>query len=229
MKQGPLFGLSVMLAGCAPLLGQQPPEPSAHHTDASVDFRVATTGFGGEVAKLLTGHVAARLGGSFFSISTTKTQSNISYDTSLRLHTFEALIDLYPSQRGSFHGTVGVVTNPLTISGTGQASSGRFTINGTSYRADSVGTLTIGGKFPGASPYAGLGFGTPAGKGGALKLLFDFGAVLAKPTISLTSTGAATNSQLASDLQAEQATTQHDVRKYLKVYPVMSLGLGYRF
>src|SRR5690349_13118987 len=72
MKRGALIGFSLVFVGCPPLLGQQPSEPSAHHTDASVDFRVATTGFGGEVAKLLTGHVAARVGGSFFSVSTTK-------------------------------------------------------------------------------------------------------------------------------------------------------------
>jgi len=230
MKGGALFGFSLVLVGCPPLLGQQPAEPSAHHTDASVDFRVATTGFGGEVAKLLTGHVAARVGGSFFSASTTKSQSDISYDASLKLHTFSALLDLSPSRRGSFHVTGGLVTNPLTISATGQpSSSGTFTINGHTYTTSQVGTLIAEGKFPGASPYAGLGFGTPANTGGALKLLFDLGAVLGKPAISLTSTGAASNPQLASDLQVQQAKTQHDVRKYLKVYPVMSLGLGYRF
>ncbi len=230
MKRGALAGFAALLVGCAALAGQQPSEPAAHHTDASVDFRVATTGFGAEVAKLLTGHVAARVGGSFFSVSTTKSQSDISYDASLKLHTFSALLDLFPSRRGSFHVTGGLATNPLTISATGQpSSSGTFKINGHTYTTNQVGTLTAAGKFPGASPYAGLGFGTPANKGGALKFLFDLGAVLGKPTISLTSTGAATNPQLASDLQAEQAKTQHDVRRYLKVYPVLSLGLGYRF
>ena len=230
MKRGALFGFSLVLVGCPPLLGQQPAEPSAHHTDASIDFRVATTGFGGEVAKLLTGHVAARVGGSFFSASTTKSQSDISYDASLKLHTFSALLDLSPSRRGSFHVTGGLVTNPLTISATGQPSpSGTFKINGHQYTSSQVGALTLQGKFPGGSPYAGLGFGTPASTGGALKLLFDLGAVLGKPTISLTSTGAASNPQLASDLQAQEAKTQHDVRRYLKVYPVVSLGLGYRF
>ena len=211
------------------LRAQQPAETPAHASDMSVAFRFGTPGFGAEVARLFTSHVAARVGGSFFSVSTTKSQSNISYSASLKLHEVTALIDLYPAGRGSFHGTIGLVTNPLTITGTGQASSGRFTINGTSYRADSVGTLTIEGKFPGVSPYLGLGFGTPATHGGALKLLFDLGAVIGKPTISLNATGAANNPGLAADLQAQQATTQHDVRKYLKLYPVLAFGLAYRF
>jgi hypothetical protein len=230
MRREPLFGLTAWLLGCAPLYAQLS-EPSAHHSDVSVAFRVGSTGFGAEVAKLLTGHVAARVGGSFYSLSTTKRQSGISYDASLKLHTFSALIDVYPGRRGSFHGAVGIVTNPLTISGTGQASSGRFTINGTSYRADTVGTLTVGGKFPGASPYLGLGFGTPANTSRALKVLFDLGAVLGKPTVSLSSSSASCGpgTPCGTDLQAQQAMTQHDVRKYLRVYPVVSLGLGYRF
>jgi len=52
---------------------------------------------------------------------------------------------------------------------------------------------------------------------------------LGKPTINLAATGAASNPDVASDLQAQSATTQHDVRKYLKVDPVLAFGIGYRF
>jgi hypothetical protein len=57
----------------------------------------------------------------------------------------------------------------------------------------------------------------------------NLGAVLGKPTINLAATGAASNPDVASDLQAQRATTQHDVRKYLKVDPVLAFGIGYRF
>ena|SRR5438309_1480446 len=100
---------------------------------------------------------------------------------------------------------------------------------GTSTRAVRSAPSPSKGKFKNAGPYLGFGFGTPANTGGGLKLLFDLGAIITKPTISLTSTGAASNAQLAADLQAQETKTQHDVRKYLKVYPVLSLGLGYRF
>jgi len=72
-------------------------------------------------------------------------------------------------------------------------------------------------------------FGTPASSGRAIKLLFDLGAVIGKPTISLTATGAASDPTLAADLQAQANKTQGDVDKYLKVYPVLAFGLAYRF
>ena len=103
MKRTLQFGLSVLL-GWAPLPGQQPPEATTRHHDARVGFRVGTTGFGVEVAKWLTGHVGARTGGSVFSLSTTKSQSSISYDASLKLHSFAATITAtgQPSSSGTF-------------------------------------------------------------------------------------------------------------------------------
>ena len=213
--------LALLSLDCASLAGQR---------NASVDLRVATTGFGVEVAKLLTGHFGARLGGSYYSWSTNKSQSDITYDASLKLHTFTALFDLFPGRRGSFHLTTGLVTNPLTISATGiPAASDTFKINGRKYSASQVGTLTAAGKFHGVSPYLGLGFGTPANEHKALKFLFDIGAALGKPSITMNASGADSIPQLAADVQAQQAKTQHDVRKFLKVFPVLSFGLGYRF
>jgi hypothetical protein len=223
------LAVTMLLPG-APLLAQEPSAAPTHHTDAAVNLRVGTTGFGGEVAKLLTRHFAARVGGSFYSWSTTKSQTDISYDASLKLHTFRALVDFFPSGRGSFHVTGGLVTNPLTISAVGvPAASDSFKIDTTKYSASQVGTLTGSGQFKGALPYLGVGWGTPASSGGALKVLFDLGAALGKPRVALNATGAATNAQLAAEIQAQQAKTQHDVRKFLKAYPVLDLGLGYRF
>jgi hypothetical protein len=229
MRREPLLGLTVWLLGCAPLYGQLS-EPAAHHSDASVSVRISSTGIGGEVAKQLTGHIAVRVGGSVYSFSTSKSQTDISYDASLKLHAFSALINLSPGSRGSFHFSTGIVTNPLTVSATGvPAPGGTFTINNHTYTSSQVGTLTLEGKFPSARPYMGFGFGTPANTGSGLAPLFDLGFVLGKPTITLNATGAASNPQLAADLMAQEASTQHDIRKYLRVYPVVSLGLGYRF
>jgi len=205
------------------------PPPNAHPgLGMSLAFRSSLLGFGLEAEKLIGGHVGARVGYSYMSFSVNHTQSDVAYKASLKISSFTALADVYPGAYKSFHFTGGIITNPLTIHGTGVPTSGSFKINGHSYTAEEVGTLSATGKFPGVSPYVGLGFGTPA-RGGPIEFLFDLGAALGQPTVNLAATGAATNPDLASDLQAQSATTQHDVRKYLKVYPVLSFGIGYRF
>lgn len=222
------FGASVSQFSSGEAQAAPPPANAHPGLGMSLAFRSSLLGFGLEAEKLLGGHIGARVGYSYMSFSANHTQSDISYAASLKISSFEALADFYPGAFKSFHLTGGIATNPLTISGKGVTNSGSFKINGHSYTADQVGTLSADGKFPSVSPYLGIGTGTPA-RGGPIEFLFDLGAVLGKPTINLGATGAASNPQLASDLQAQSQTTQHDVRKYLKVYPVLSFGIGYRF
>ncbi len=217
------------LAMVAPLhLGAQ--RPSGHGADASIGIRAGTLGFGLEASKLLTNHLGIRVGGNTFKISKTQTSSDVTFDAELKMQSFSALLDLYPSPRGSFHFTGGLVTNPVKISATGVPStSGTFTLNGNDYTAAQVGTLTGSGKYSSVVPYAGLGLGTPASSKGSLKLVFDLGVLIGKPTVALDATGAASGSQLAADIQTQVTQTQHDVNTWLPVWPVLSLGLVFRF
>jgi hypothetical protein len=194
--------------------------------DLAIAGRIATTGYGLEVAKLLNGSVGLRAGFGYFRFSTSGSNSDIDYDIKARLHTVEALVDLFPSARGTFHFTAGMMTNPATVDMTGQPTgSGTFEINNHQYTAAQVGVLTGEGKFSSVLPYLGLGFGTPWGRRGAVKFRFDLGAAIGKPSISLSATGAASNPTLKADLEAQQATTQKDVRK-IPVFPVLSIGLA---
>jgi hypothetical protein len=232
MPFDPLVKLLVIGGAFAfmPLAAQQPTDSSTTSSDMSIAFRVGTPGLGLEASKLLTGHLGVRVGGSFFSDNLTRSESGINYSGSVKLHTFSGLIDLYPGRRGSFHFTVGIVTNPLTASGVGQPSSGDVTINGKPYTSAQVGTLNGVAKFKAVGPYVGVGFGTPATRGSALKFVFDLGAVIGQPTVSLSATGGAfaQGSLPYDDLQAQQMTTQQDLNK-VKAYPVISFGLAYCF
>ncbi len=234
MRRRDIVGLLMLCLMCdlTGLAAQQPSQdpPAATHADVSAAFRLSTLGVGLEVGKLLADHVGVRLGGNYSTLSTSKTQSQIAYDLSLKAHAVSLLLDLYPGARGSFHLTGGLMTNPVTVSATGQPTGGTFTLNGTTYPSSQVGTLTASLKFPSVAPYLGLGFGTAA-RGAPVFFAFDLGAVLGQPTVTLEATGTAcgTGTACATDLQAQADTTQHDIRKYLKVYPVVSLGVGVRF
>ncbi|HXI19897.1 MAG TPA: hypothetical protein VNH46_02355 [Gemmatimonadales bacterium] len=229
----PVLLLGVLaLTPRTPLCGQDAADrrDANRYNDVGIAARVSTLGFGLEVNKWITGHLGARVGVNYFKLSATRTESDITYDASLKLHAVTALLDIFPSRRGAFHLTGGIISNPAKVSATGKpTAAGDFKINGNTYSSAAVGTLRGTAEFASVLPYLGLGWGTAARSGGPLAFLFDLGVAIGKPTITLTSTGAATNAALASDLKAQEDKTQHDVNKYAKVYPVIAFGLAYRF
>ena len=227
LRLAPIALLLAIIEAPTDLHGQSVAKSSGATSDAAIGIRLSTLGLGLELGKQLGDHISARVGINFGSFSQNgKKQTDLTYDVSLKLKAAEALIDYSPSKRGVFHFTAGLLTNPLTISGVGTPSgSGTFTINGNTYTRAQVGTLSTTSKFPGAMPYLGLGFGTPANRGGRVKFLFDLGAAIGKPTVALTSTGAASNATLQADLNAQTSKTQKDLNK-LAAYPVISLGLA---
>jgi hypothetical protein len=200
----------------------------SHGSDMSIGVRFGTLGIGPEISKLVTSHIGLRAGAYFFSLSRTINQSDISFDGKLKMKGITGLLDLYPGARGAFHVTGGVISNPVTITGTGVPSGNTFEINHHTYQSSDVGTLTGTGKWPSASPYVGIGVGTPAASHAALRFVFDLGVAIGKPTVALTATGAASNPQLKADLDAQIATAQTDANK-VPVYPAISFGLVVRF
>lgn len=222
----------VLLAGPMSAVAAQGASAQSNRqsSDLALGVRVGSLGVGGEVSKLLVNHVGVRVGVNFASVKINgKKQDNITYDGKVKWQAVTALLDFYPSPRGAFHLTGGLITNPVKITMTGvPTGSGTFEINNNTYTAAQVGTLTGTGEFSSAMPYVGLGVGTAASKHGGLGFIFDLGAGIGKPKISLTATGAASNAQLRNDLDAQITSTQKDLDK-VPVYPVLSLGLIYRF
>lgn len=202
---------------------------SSKGVDMSVGVRVGTLGVGVEANKLITSHVGARVGFNVFSKNTTREEDDITFDAKVKLHSFTALLDLYPSARGSFHLTGGIITNPLEFTGVGVPNGSGYEIDGTTYTAAQVGNLNASGEFPSVLPYVGLGFGTPANSKKGVKFVFDIGAGIGQPTLNLKATNPMNNAQLAAHVENQRVKTQEDIRKYLKVYPSVTLGLAFAF
>lgn len=203
--------------------------PLAAQADLSIAVRASTLGIGAEISKLVLPNVGVRAGVNTLSRDINRTQQDIRYDVALDFQSFSGLIDLFPSGRGSFHFTGGVISAPADIDGIGQPVGDSFTINGQNYTAAEVGTVTGTVRWPSALPYAGIGWGTPASRRGGLAFLFDLGVGIGTPTLDLNASSAIPGSTLAADVAVERDRVQDDVDRYFRVYPVVSIGLALRF
>jgi len=223
-RAGSSFALGLLLTATPVIAGAQ----GSGGLDLGVGVTFGTLGFGGQVSKLLFSHLGVRGGLNYFSLSPNETFNDVQYAAKLRLESIPLLVDVYPMARGALHVTGGMVINRTQLTGTAiPGPSNTITINHDSYTAAQVGVLNGSFKYPSSGGYFGIGFGTPARKS-IMAATFDIGAVLSRPHVSLNATGAASDAQLASDLAAQQVTTQNTINK-LTVYPVISSGLTLRF
>jgi hypothetical protein len=199
----------------------------SHGSDIGIAVRAGTIGIGGEVSKLLTSHVGARVGLNFYTLNDNgQSIGDNTFDVKAELHAFSALIDLYPGSRGSFHLTGGLMTTPAKITGVGSGSS--YTFNGTSYTASQVGTLTVAAAYGSTLPYVGLGFGTAASSHGGLAFVFDLGFAIGKPALTMSGSNAPSGGAVDANIQAEVAKHQTDINK-IPGFPVLAIGFMYRF
>ena len=211
--------------------GGAPPSAASsaggQHLDLGFGIDYGLLGLGVEVNKLIFGHLGVRAGYSTSSFSINHTISNLNLAATLKLQGAPLLVDVYPFSRGPFHLSGGVLLTTPQLTGTAQPQSGgTFKLNGTQYTAAQVGTLHGSVKWPSGAPYFGLGFGTPARKS-LFAATFNFGAVVSKANVGLTSTGGTGGGNFQSDLQAQQASMQSSVHK-LPVFPVFSGGFLFR-
>lgn len=198
------------------------------HIDASFGIQSGTLGFGVQAAKLIIPNVGLRAEFNFFNFGINNTVSDVKYSARVRFQNLPVLVDIFPWGRGAFHVTGGVVFNQNRFTGTGESdAAGNITINHNSYTQAQIGTLSAAVRYPATAGYAGLGFGTPS-RNSLIEFVADFGVMISTPKVSLNATGAGSNPQLQSDLQAQQASTQTDINKYAKIYPVISAGIAVR-
>jgi hypothetical protein len=198
----------------------------------AVAVKAGTDGIGLEFELGVSDHFGARLqldGGSF---SHHLNRTSVDYDARLKFSNALALVDWHPLG-GAWRLSTGLVYNNNKFDLAGTATGGSFTINGNTYPAASVGSLQGTLDFTKLNPYLGLGWGiSPRGHG--LFGSVDLGVQYQPNHVSLSATcgaailGTPACTQLASDVAAEQATLQNETHN-LRYWPVLQVGLGWRF
>ena len=203
---------------------------SSRALDLAITLRASTLGLGGELSKLIGGHMAIRAGANMLNYNRAQAVSGVDYAAQLSFKNYTGLIDLFPSYQGSFHFTGGIVGSTNAVNATGvPTSSGTIDLAGTTYTSAQVGVLTGKLSFPSTGGYAGIGWGSPARRGGRVRLVLDLGAVIGSPTLDLHASQESSNPQLAASVAAQRDKTQSDISRYAKAWPVVSTGLSVHF
>ncbi|MHB8256758.1 MAG: hypothetical protein ACYDHY_08345 [Acidiferrobacterales bacterium] len=169
-----------------------------------------------------------RAGFNVANATRTVTSDNIRYDGQIKFQTVGALADWYPFD-GAFRLSAGLYYNDNKADLTAfPDAGGTYTIDGNTYTAAQVGSLTGTVRFNRSSPYIGLGFGNPM-RGGPWTFMLDVGALYqGSPKVNLSASGTLANPQLAADIASARQTAESDAAKY-RWWPLVQLGLGYRF
>ena len=186
--------------------------------------KAGTLGLGLEGTKGLTDKFNLRLGLNSYSYEFDEDASGIRYDAEFDLKSTAAIIDWHPFS-GSFRLSAGFVHNKNQVTLTARPS-GNVTIGNTVYSPAAAGTISGDVKFKSGAPYAGIGFGNAVSKGVPFGVTFEVGVLFqGSPDVSLRS-----NSPLVSesDLRREEQEAEADLEDF-KTYPVISLGISYRF
>ena len=197
-----------------------------------IGVRAGTTGVGADLGFGIVPTLSARIGYSALSYSRDVDVTDIRYDGDLKLSNLSALLDFSPLP-GPFRITGGLIFNDNKVDVTGRPSNGTYTINGVSYPSTAVGSLSGSVKSGNrAAPYLGIGYGSVAGFG--VNFYFDLGVMFqGRPEAGLSVTcgsalSAAQCTQLRTDVAAEQARLQNEVRNF-RYYPVANIGVTIGF
>jgi hypothetical protein len=201
--------------------------------DVAVGAKVSTLGVGIDFTTPLTEKLNLRAGIQGFEYRVDVESDGVDYDDAdLELFSGLMVADWYPFG-GVFRITGGVLINDNKVSGTGKPAPGivpTFTVNDNVYNANNNDKLDAEISYNAVAPYFGIGWGNPVRKESNWFFFCDIGVVfMGSPDVAVSASGPlANNAVFIADLEEERKDLEDDLDSY-KYYPVISLGLNYKF
>lgn len=245
-----VFGQSAQ-RGPEPPATPRPVSKSADWNDDSgrvgVGVKVSTFGPGVEAAVRVTHLTNVRAGFNMITYDRTFNKDGVSYGGQLQFKTVDAHFDIFP-WAGNFHispGVLAYIGDPITATANVPANQS-FSLGGYTYYSDPANPAHGTGKidFNQAAPTVTVGWGNlvPRRASKHFSVPFEIGAAFqGSPKASLNLAGnvcvtapgvncvnAATDPTVHSNVVAEQNKVNNDM-SFFKVYPIISVGIGYKF
>jgi len=241
-----LAGALMCLAGLLPSTCQG---QSGSLPRFGLGLNAGTLGAGIQAATAVTRKSNVRVGFNYFryTASITSNSNNITFNGTLRLESAELLFDQYLF--GGFHISPGMAVyyGNQAIGNASIPSGQSFTLNSATYYSSASAPVTGTGSFT-ASKYAPeilFGFGNLLPRSTRhFTVNFDVGVMFVRsPLIQFNLVGNACTSltnastcvpiastpSVQTNLLAEQAKANNNAAAYIKYWPVVRLGFGYKF
>tara|TARA_B000000460_G_C21481106_1_gene377055 strand:- start:341 stop:1042 length:702 start_codon:yes stop_codon:yes gene_type:complete len=188
-----------------------------------------TLGIGPEVGWRFSDHMGVRADASFLRVGADPSSDDLDYDARLKLQSYGAMVDVYPFG-GAFRISAGARINrnraDLLAQLPGEGSVG---LGDGTYTAAQVGRISGEADVKGFAPAFTLGWGGSKRRG--MFIAADAGVLLqgSVRVREFTATGTSSGDpDFRADLEQERQAIQDDVDDY-KVYPIVTLRIGYRF
>lgn len=195
-------------------------------TGGHVAVSAGTLGIGPE-AGYRFGSFGVRGSATLFKFSRGIDSDDINYDGKLKLRSFGAALDIYPSRSG-FRISPGARINRNRVELFATPTTD-VEIGGVIYTPAQVGSISGEVRGKRFAPTLTIGYGNDGGSG--VYFGIDAGAMFqGSPKVrDLRTTGLlATNATFQADLVEERQAIEDDIDKF-KVYPILQFALGFRF
>jgi hypothetical protein len=194
----------------------------------AIGAKAGTLGIGGELTTNLVPDVHLRGSVQWFGLGFEAEIENIDYDVDVELFNPMLVLDWYPFS-GNFRISAGVLFNGSDID-LEATSDEPIEIGGTIYNPEDLGSIRGESDFDDVAPYIGIGFGNPLSSDGHWGFTTDAGvAFIGSPNVNLSVTGPfAGNAALQADLAEEEREIEDDLDA-VRIYPVLSMSIYYRF
>jgi hypothetical protein len=162
-----------------------------------------------------------------FGLSHSVTIDDVKYDGHLKLLQGGLYLDLFPFPGSGFRFTGGALINDDDLKAHAVANAdGNYKIGDTSVPA--IGPApSLTAKLPAVMPYLGIGYGhKPASKG--FGFTFDLGVAYGRPRVSYSVPAVYAQFTTQASIDDEERQISDSIERY-KLYPVLQLGVTYRF
>jgi len=191
--------------------------------------RISTQGIGAEARAPIADGFFGRINGNYFQYSRSFNDGEIDLKGKLTLMSVPVMLDWHPFEGSGFRLSAGVAYNGNKLKATGKPAQD-VTLKGVKYTAGEIGSVTaelkIGSTIAGV---ASVGYDGSFINNSPLSFNCEAGVMYAgKPKLTVTSTGFG-GALVKDQIKADASKGLKKIEKYLKFFPIVSIGVKYAF